>query len=60
MSSTPPTDSFLSSLVNLKGSEAGAPRDPTPLSPQGVFQSLSLGIVSPAAGIKGCVKEPGY
>jgi hypothetical protein len=57
MSSTPPSmDWFLSSL-NLKGSEAGVPTGPAPPSPQGAFQSLSLGIVSPAAGMKGGVKS---
>lgn len=52
----PPADSFLSSL-NLKGSETESPKVPLASAPQGAFQLLSLGIVSPAAGMKGGVKS---
>jgi hypothetical protein len=48
MSSTPPSSDSMFDTLNIQGSAAGTPPVASPAPPKGEFQSLSLGISSPA------------
>jgi hypothetical protein len=48
MSSTPPSSDSMFDSLNIQGSTVGTPLKSDPPPPKGEFQSLSLGIASPA------------
>jgi hypothetical protein len=57
MSSTPPSSDSMFATLNIQGSAAGTPPASASAPPKGEFQSLSLGISSPAGIGSGGLKE---